>query len=325
MRRVRYHEYGGPDVLTLEEAETPVPGPGEVLIRAEAIGANFIDTRFRRGAPEGSIFHRPLPGVLTGDVVGTVEAVGPGADPGLLGRRVAALAEDAFADYVTADAAWLVPVPPGLAPGPASMLPLAVPVALGALRAGRLAAGETVLVHAAAGGIGHIAVQLARFLGAGTVIGTAGGPAKLDFVRDHGADAAVDYTAPDWPDQVRKAAPNGAVDVVLDSVGGDTLRRGIDLLAPYGRAVVYGAAGGELNAVPVTDLFALKSVTGFSLLAWRAADPAAAEADLHEAAALAASGRLRTAVHATFPLSEAPAAHHTLDTRTNLGRVLLLP
>ncbi|MGW3041057.1 quinone oxidoreductase family protein [Kitasatospora sp. NPDC001159] len=206
MRRVRYHRYGGPEVLTEEEADTPTPGHGQVLLRTEAIGANFVDTRFRRGAPAGSVFHRPLPGILTGDVVGTVEAVGPGTGEELLGRRVAALAEDAFAEFVLADAAWLAPIPDGLDLGAASMLPMGAPVALGALRTGRVAPGETVLVHAAAGGIGHLAVQLAKVLGAGTVIATAGSAAKLDFVRKLGADVAVDYAAPDWPEQVRAAA-----------------------------------------------------------------------------------------------------------------------
>ncbi|TQF07110.1 hypothetical protein E6W39_03405 [Kitasatospora acidiphila] len=135
MRRVRYHQYGGPEVLTLEEADTPVPGPGQVLLRTEAIGANFVDTEFRRGV--GSIFNQPLPGILTGDVVGTVEAVGPGVAGELTGQRVATLAEDAFADYVVADAAWLASVPDGVDLGTATTLPMAAPLALRTLRLGR--------------------------------------------------------------------------------------------------------------------------------------------------------------------------------------------
>jgi NADPH:quinone reductase-like Zn-dependent oxidoreductase len=324
MRRVRYHDYGDPDVLIMEEADVPAPGPGQVLIHAEAIGANFVDTKFRRGPASGALFQRPLPGVLTGDVVGTVEAVGPGADPGLQGRRVAALAEDAFADYVVADAQWLAEVPAGTDDGMASMLPMGAPVALRALRTGRLGPGETVLVHAAAGGIGHLAVQLARLLGAGTVIATAASRPKLDFVRGLGADTAVDYSDDDWPAQVRAAAPGG-VDLVLDSVGGPTLQRSFDLLAPFGRAVVYGAASGELTAVPVTDLFALRSVAGFSLLAWRAASPQRAREEMTEIAEHAVAGRLQTAVHSRLPLTEAAAAHRILEGRSQLGRVLLLP
>jgi NADPH:quinone reductase-like Zn-dependent oxidoreductase len=324
MRRVRYHAYGDPDVLTVEEADIPTPGPGQVLVRAEAIGANFVDTKFRRGPSSGALFQRPLPGKLTGDVVGTVEAAGPGVDTRQVGRRVAGLAEDAFADYVLAEARWLAPVPEGLDAGAASMLPMGAPVALRTLRAGRLAAGETVLIHAAAGGIGHLAVQLARQLGAGTVIATAGSPAKLAFARAHGADIAIDYTDSDWPDQVRKAAPQG-VDVVLDSVGGETLHRSFDVLAPFGRIVVYGAASGDLTSVPVTHLFALKSVTGFSLLAWRVADPERAREEMTEVAAYTTAGDLRTAVHARIPLTGAAAAHRILEDRSHLGRVLLVP
>jgi NADPH2:quinone reductase len=324
VRRVRYYEYGDPDVLTIEEAEIPTPGPGQVLIRAEAIGANFVDTKFRRGPSSGAIFQRPLPGKLTGDVVGTVEAAGLGVDTQQVGRRVAGLAEDAFADYIVADAQWLAPIPDGLDLGAASMLPMGAPVALRTLRTGRLAPGETVLIHAAAGGIGHLAVQLAKLLGAGTVIATAGSPAKLDFVRKCGADIAIDYTDSDWPDQVRKAAPRG-VDVVLDSVGGETLQRSFDVLAPFGRIVIYGAASGELTSLPVTNLFALKSVAGFSLIAWRAADPEQARQEMTEVAEYSTAGQLHTAVHARLPLAEAAAAHRLLEDRSQLGRVLLLP
>jgi NADPH:quinone reductase-like Zn-dependent oxidoreductase len=324
MRRVRYYEYGDPEVLKLEEVELPTPGPGQVRLRAEAIGANFVDAKFRRGSSSGSIFQRPLPGILTGDVVGTVDAVGPDVDTQLAGRRVAALAEDAFADYSIADAQWLAPVPDGLDLGAASMLPMGAPVALRALRTGRLAHGETVLIHSAAGGIGHLAVQLAKLLGAGTVIATASSPAKLDFARTCGADIGIDYTDSDWPDQVRKATPHG-VDVVLDSAGGEILQRSFDVLAPFGRIVVYGAASGELASVPVTNLFALKSVAGFSLLAWRAASPKQARQEMTEVADYSKTEQLRTAVHARLPLTEAAAAHRLLEDRSQLGRVLLLP
>jgi NADPH:quinone reductase-like Zn-dependent oxidoreductase len=323
MRRVRYQEYGGPEVLRVEEVEVPEPGPGQVLLRTEAVGANFVDTKFRRGGD--GIFHRPLPGILTGDVVGSVVAVGDGVTGVAAGERVAALAEDAFADQVVVDADWLVPVPAGMDAATASMLPMGGPVALGALRAGRLAAGESVLVHAAAGGIGHLVVQLARALGAGTVVATAGSAAKLDFARSLGADVAVDYTAPDWPDRVREALPGG-VDVVADAVGGDVLLRSLDLLAPLGRLAAYGvASGGGLVDVPLGSLFALRSVTGFSLLAQRAGLPELARAQVAESAGHLATGRVRVTLAATFPLVEAAAAHRLLEDRGQLGRILIVP
>lgn len=322
MRRVRYHSYGGPDVLRVEDADLPEPGPGQVRLRSELIGANFIDSKLRQGM--GERFGRSLPATLTGDVVGTVDAVGPGGDPELVGRRVAALAEDAFADHVLADAAWLATVPDGLDDGSATMLPLAAPVALGVLRAGRLAAGETVLVHAAAGGIGHLAVQLAKLLGAGTVIALVGTPAKLDFVRAHGADVAIDHTAADWPDQVRAAAPAG-VDVVLDSVGGEVTLRSVELLAPYGRLVGYGLASGSIADISVQALYALRSVTGFSLLAWRAARPDEVRGAVEELTGHFRAGLLRTSVHTRLPLAEAAKAHQILDDRAQLGRIVLVP
>ncbi|MCK9895825.1 zinc-binding dehydrogenase [Frankia sp. AgB32] len=328
MRRVRYYTYGDPEVLTVEDADIPEPGPGQVLVRATAIGANFVDTRLRRGPASGPIFARPLPGKLTGDVVGTVEAVGPGVaaetPAGLLGRRVATLSEDAFAEYVVADVDWLAEVPEALDEGAASMLPVGGATALGALRAGRLVPGETVLVHAAAGGIGHLAVQLAKVLGAGRVIATAAGPAKLAFALDHGADVAIDYSEDDWPDQVRRAAPGG-VDVILDSIGGQTLLRGLDLQAPWGRTVLYGVASGDFSAIPVTSLFTLRSVVGFSLLAWRAADAEAARRDVADLTEHFAAGRLRTTVHARLPLDDPAAAHRMFEDRAHLGRILLLP
>jgi NADPH:quinone reductase len=325
VRRVRYYSYGGPEVLKVEEVDTPAPGEGQALIRAEAIGANFVDTKFRRGPAAGTIFQRPLPGSPTGDVVGTVEAVGPGVDAGIIGRRVAALVDpDAFADLVVADATWLADVPAGVSDADASMLSSAAPTALGVIRMGRITAGETVLVHAAAGAIGHLALQLAKLEGAGTVIATAGSPAKLDFARAHGADVAVDYTEDDWPDRVREAAPGG-VDVVLDSVSGETRQRSFGLLAPFGRVVVYGAASGDLGDIPVRDLILQRAVVGFSLLAYRAAAPKQAAAEVAELTEHFAAGRLRTSVHTRLPLAEVVAAHRILEGRENLGRVLLIP
>jgi len=300
----------------------PEPGPGQVRLRTEVIGANFIDSMFRQGL--GEQFGRPMPATLTGDVVGTVEAVGPDADPELAGRRVAALTEDAFADHVLADARWLATVPDGLDDGTATMLPLAGPVALGTLRAGRVAPGETVLVHAAAGGIGHLAVQLAKLLGASKVIATAGSPAKLDFARTQGADVAVDYTAADWSSQVRAAAPQG-IDVVLDSVGGEVTIQSLDLLAPYGRLVAYGLSAGELADVPVRTLYELRSVIGFSLLTWRAARPEEVTSAVKELTDHFLAGRLSTTIHTRLPLAEAVKAHQLLDDRAQIGRILLIP
>ncbi|MGE5286412.1 MAG: quinone oxidoreductase family protein [Micromonosporaceae bacterium] len=324
MRRVRFHAHGGPGVLAVEETAVPEPGPGQVLIRAEAIGVNYVDVQIRRETSPESIWFRPLPGTLTGDVVGTVAETGPGADPALAGTRVAVLLEDACADYVLADTGWLVSVPDDLDAGAASLLPTVAPVALGVLRAARPASGETILVSSAAGAIGHLAVQLARRAGAGTVIATAGSAAKLALAGELGADAAIDYTGPDWAAQARAAAPGG-IDVILDAVGGATLHQSIDLLAPGGRLVVYGASAGDLTSVPVRSLFALRTMTGFSLLAWRAARPEQARADIAELTGLLADGSLRAVTGTRIPLAEVARAHRLLEDRAVLGRVILVP
>jgi NADPH2:quinone reductase len=323
MRRVRYYAHGGPEVLTLEEATVPDPGPGQVLIQTEAVGLNYVDVQLRRETDSDSIFYRQVPAGLTGDAVGTVTGVGEGADPALAGTRVAALLEDGCAEYVVADADWLAPVPAGLDAVTASVLPTMGAVALGALRLGRVADGDTVLVTAAAGGIGHLAVQLARHVGAGTVIAAAGSAAKAGFLKELGADVTVDYSQPDWAAQVREAAPGG-VHVALDAVGGQTLLACADLLAPFGRVVGYGAANGDWGSVPLLHLVALKSLSAFSLMALRAAAPEQARADTAELTGLLESGRLR-AVTRTLPLDDIADAHRAFEDRSVLGRLVVIP
>lgn len=322
MRIVRYHRYGGPEVLQIEETPTPTPGPGQVLIRAEAIGVNFVTTKVRRNLMP---WPSELPASPMGDVVGTVEDVGPGVATVAAGDRVAAaVMRNAYADYVVADAAGLVPLPAGLDTALASVLASPAQVALSVVWSARLRQGETVLVHAAAGAIGHLALQLARIHGAGTVIGTAGSPAKLDFARAHGADVAVDYSAEEWPDRVRDATRGRGVDVVLDSVGGTFTEQGIDLLAPFGRLVIYGQASGAPQ-VPALKLFGLKSVIGSGWEAWVTERPDQVRQGLAELIGHAAEGRLRSTLHVALPLAEAAKAHAIIEAREQMGRVLLIP
>jgi NADPH2:quinone reductase len=323
MRIVRYRQYGPPEVLVVEETEVPTPAPGEVLVRAEVIGVNFVETQRRRGqAPLPS----PLPGAPAGDVVGVVEEVGDGVSGLTTGDRVAAAVFDAaYADFVTADAGWLVPLPAGVDPLAASVLASPAQVAWTVVRTARIEAGETVLIHAAAGTIGHLAVQLARLAGAGTVVATASSPAKLAFARQYGADVVIDYSRPTWVADVRDAA--GEVDVILDSVGGETTHRSVGLLAPFGRLVSFGSAGGgpEMPAVSTMDLIGMKYVTGSSLAEWRLRRPNQVRQGLAELVDHLDRGRLRVGVHAALSLAEAARAHQIIEDRAQLGRVVLLP
>lgn len=319
MRAVRFHRHGGPDVLQLDEVAVPEPAAGQVLIQAEAIGANAIDTVLRRG---NSPWDRPLPGMLTGDVVGRVVKLGPGTPPALLGQRVSALSEDAFGDYAAADAAFLAPIPDDADAGAATMMSMTAPLALRLLEAGRLPAGGSVLIHSAAGTVGHLAVQLARSFDPRTIIGTASSPARLDFIRDLGAEP-VDLTADDWPDRVRAIAPEG-LDTVLDAIGGTVFAQGLDLVKPLGTMVSYGAITTEVPMIPALGLRS-RSVTGVSLYGWQQARPDAARADIAEVTRRWQSGELRPVVHATHPLAEVARIHEILDARANLGRLVATP
>lgn len=325
MRLIRYHEHGGPEVLRVEDAEIPTPGPDEIVIKAEAIGVNYIETQLRRGrAP----FPSPLPGVPHGDVVGRVWTVGAGVTTLRPGDRVVAwIVSAAYADYVVAGVDRAMPIPDSFDAAAATALASTAQVAYNVLRVGRLAAGETVLVHAAAGAIGHLAVQLAKILGAGTVIGTVGSSAKREFVLAQGADAAVDYHLDNWTDEVRAATGGAGVDVVLDSVEGAVFQPSIELLRPFGRLVYYGFAGATngLAQLSMADLFGIKYVVGSAFDAWLAADPDGAARARTELVEHLRTGRLRPAVHARLPLTEAAKAQQIIEDRGQLGRVVLVP
>jgi NADPH:quinone reductase len=326
MRQVSYHHHGGPGVLRTEEVPRPVPGPGQLLLRTEAIGVNFIETQLRS---DSAPFPSPLPGRPGGDVVGRVEAVGPGTPaPPAIGTRVAAYGVPAaYADHVIAESARTVEVPEEIDGPTATALASTAQVAWGILDLARFAPGETVLVHAAAGAIGHLVTQLAVRRGARLVIGTVGSEKKADFVRAHGAHAAVDYRRPDWADRVRELTGGEGVDVVLDSVEGDVFEDGLRLLNPLGRLVYYGFAGAgpKPARVALTDLLGLKTVVGFSFDAWNRAALDQADTARAELVRLVADGGLRVAVHAVLPLTEAAEAHRIIEARDQLGRVVLTP
>ncbi|MFF5138952.1 zinc-binding alcohol dehydrogenase family protein [Streptomyces sp. NPDC013157] len=328
MLAVPLDAYGGPDVLRPRELPIPRPGPGEVLITAEAVGVGFAQTQMRADTFPAPMWHPTLPLLLGGDVVGTVAELGPGTAGVRVGDRVGAfLMEGAYADHMVARADSLVPVPAELDAAEATVLPGAGPIAVGVLATAGLREGESVLVHAAAGGIGHLAVQLARAAGAGQVLAAASTPAKREFAAGLGADTVIDPTRPDWPDAVREATGGRGADVVLDSIGGDVLLAGVRALAPAGRLVFYGSAGGgtDIPRVSVMDLIALKAVTGFSLSAWRTARPDQYRAGLAELTRRLGDGTLRPAVHARLPLDQAATGHRLIEDRVHRGRVVLVP
>ncbi len=322
MKAIRIHETGGPEVMRLEEVETPTPGPGEVLIKVAAAGINYADLAQRRGA---YLTRTRTPMTLGFEVAGTIAAPGPGVAGPAVGTRVVAFVDGGCAEYAVASATNVVPIPESLDFAHAAAFPVQGLTAYLTLReSGQLHAGESVLVNAAAGGVGTLAVQLARLMGAGKVIGTASNEQKLDLVRSLGADAAINYTQDDWVEQVKQATGGRGADIVLEVVGGTIAQQSLQCLAPFGRLVVIGAASGERPEFSGVQLmYKNQAVIGFWLTAWLSR-PDRIAAAIIELMQYLASGSLQIIVGQTFPLAEAAEAHRTIAERKTMGKVVLL-
>ncbi|WP_406135521.1 zinc-binding alcohol dehydrogenase family protein [Streptomyces sp. NBC_01089] len=306
MRRVRYDSNGGPDVLRLEDAPVPDPGPGELLVRSEAIGVTLPAVRKVR---EGT-----APAHLGGEIAGTVVAVGSQVTGFAAGDRVTGLCfADAYADLALLAEPFATRIPEHASAVDAVALVRSGLVARGALRAARPHPGESVLVTAAASGVGHLALQLARLDGAARVVAATGSAAKAGFLRGLGADAVVTYDAADW---------GKPVDVVLDGVGGALLTPAVAALAPNGRLVAFSSGGGTLQAYDL--LVGAKSVIGFQMALIARNEPELYARWCAELWELHRTGLLRTAVHAEVPLEEAARAHRFIESRANLGKVVLV-
>ncbi|MEV4805660.1 NADP-dependent oxidoreductase [Nonomuraea sp. NPDC049421] len=308
MRVITQRRLGGPEVLTLEEAPAPRAMPTEVLVRVEAVGLNPLEARLRAG--EFPLLGAP-PFVLGWDVSGVVEEslswrFRPGDE--VFGMPLFPRAANAYAELVAAPALHLAPKPAALSHVEAAALPVVGLTAWqGLVDVGGVTAGDRVLVHGGGGGVGHVAIQIAKALGA-YVITTASG-SKRTFTEELGADEVIDYTTTDFAEQVRD------VDVVLDTIGGDAVERSLGVLRPGGHlvtavaeedtvlATAYEAAGMRFSGIAVEP------------------DPIA----LHRLADLAAQGRLRVHVQETFPFDRVTDAHRLLDTGHLQGKLVLTP
>jgi NADPH2:quinone reductase len=325
MQAVRFHRTGGADVLALEEAPVPALAAGAVRIAVRAAGVNFADVHFRKG----EYFIKPVFPQIPGlEAAGEVEAVGDGVADFRPGDRVVAFAAGgAYAEKLVTPASLVFPIPAGLAFEDAAALPVQGLTAMHVLGlAGRLKRGERVLVHAAAGGVGSLAVQLAKRMGASLVAGTAGSEEKCALVRELGADLAVDYRAGDFLQAVKARAPQG-VDVICEMLGGtDQYKRDLACLAPFGRVVVYGAASGDLRGTiePVALMPKNATVVGYYLTAVLRQRELCAPA-LAELADLVVAGNLRVLRGATLPLARAADAHRMLEGRSSTGKIVLRP
>jgi NADPH2:quinone reductase len=320
-KAVTIHEVGGPEVLKFETVEVGDPGPGEVLLRQSAAGLNFIDTYQRTG-----LYPLPsFPAVLGMEGSGVVEAVGVGVTEVDIGDRVAySMAPGAYAERRLVPAAVLVRLPDGISDdqGAAMMLKGCTAQYL-IRRTYRVEAGDTILIHAAAGGVGLIVCQWAKHLGA-TVIGTAGGPDKVALAEAHGCDHAIDYTTEDFVERVGEITNGAGVPVVYDSVGRDTFLTSMDCLQPRGLLVSFGQSSG---AIPPFEpgilaqkgsLFLTRPTLG-SYIATREE----LEATARELFDVVVSGAVKIEVNQTYPLEDAATAHRDLEARKTTGSTVL--
>lgn len=315
------HEFGGPDVLKWEERPLPQPGPGQVRVRVTLTGVNYADLLARQGK-YGTSQPPFTPGL---DAVGVVDALGDGVTDLRVGQRVACYpAGGGYATHVLASAALCFPLADSVQDEPAAALTM-LATAYGILTsAADLHRGESVLIHAAGGGVGHLAVQYARALGAGRIIGVVGSDARATFIQGLGVDDVIHRHTEDFAGRVTEITGGQGVDVILDSIGGDTAEKGAGVLARFGRLVTYGHAGGRPGLIPTAPLHReCRAVIGYSNGTLRQHRPQVARQTTLEALEYLKNGSVRVNIGARIPLAEATRAHQTVESGTVDGKVLL--
>ena len=318
---IRIHKTGGPEVLQLDEIDLPDPGPGEIRVRNKATGLNFIETYFRSG-----LYPAKLPMILGSEAAGVVEALGDGVTSVKVGDRVAYNSGGAYAEATNVPAARALPVPAGVTDEQAASLLLKGATAEYLLfRTFKVEKGQTILWHAAAGGVGLIATQWARHIGA-TVIGTVGSDDKIAIAKAHGCDHVINYRRENTVERVREITGGKKVPVVYDGVGKDTFMTSLDCLAPRGMLVSFGNASGPVTGVDLGILSAKGSlyVTRPTLFTYAGTAGDYAEIGAHVFDAVA-SGAVKVEVNQRYKLADAASAHRDLEARKTTGATVLVP
>jgi NADPH2:quinone reductase len=321
-KAIRFHRTGGPEVLSLDEVEVGAPGPGEARVRHTAVGVNFVDTYHRTG-----LYPLPLPSGIGVEAAGVVEAVGSGVADVRPGDQVAyAATPGAYAEARLIPADRLVPLPAAISDREAAAIMVKGLTVQALLRRTHpVQPGDTVLFHAAAGGVGLLAIQWLKAIGA-TVIGTVGSDEKAELARVHGCDHVIVYTREDFPARVREITGGAGVPVVYDSVGKSTFEGSLDCLRPLGLMVSFGNASGPVPPFDIGVLgrkgsLFLTRPTVFTYIAKRE-DLLRGAAELFE---MVRSGRVKVEIGRSWPLAQAAEAHRALQARATTGSLLLLP
>ncbi|HGL6720530.1 quinone oxidoreductase [Burkholderia contaminans] len=322
-KAIRYDQPGGPDVMKWVDVEVGEPKAGEIRIRQHAVGLNYIDVYFRTG-----LYPQPLPGGLGMEAAGEVTAVGEGVTALKAGDRVAYVGQPpgAYAQERVMPAERLVKLPDGISYDDAASVMLQGLTAHYLLRRTYpVKAGDTILIHAAAGGVGLLVCQWAKALGA-TVIGTVGSDEKAALAKAHGCDHPIVYTRENFTQRVKEITNGAGVPVVYDSIGKDTYIGSLDCLAPLGYFVSFGNASGPLPPIDSKEFSSRGSLfftrpTLFSYIAKRA-DLEAAAAELFD---VILSGKVKTSINQRYPLAEVGRAHADLEARKTTGSTILVP
>ena len=316
-----------PHQMQFEEAPTPEPQANQVRVKVEAAALNFLDTLIIKGQYQVKPPFPFTPGV---EVAGTIEAVGPGSK-WQTGMRVCGnISTGGYATHAILGDAAVAPLPANLSFAEGAAVPIVYPTAHLCLKdAGRMQTGETVLVHAGAGGVGLAAIQLAKAWGAGKILATAGGAEKVKVCLDQGANAAWDYNgsgADAWVDQVKAATGGKGADIIIDMVGGKIAEQSMRVLNWRGRFIVVGFAGGTIPNLPANRLL-LKAASAIGVFWGETAkrEPATVQTVFKDLFGLLSAGTIRPVVTSRYKLSNAPQAMIDLATRKTHGKVVLIP
>jgi NADPH:quinone reductase len=322
VKAIQFKEIGGPDVMKLVEVPKPELRPGMIRMRVHAAGINFADTFFR----EGNYLIKPkLPDTPGMEAAGVIDEVAPDVQGLKPGMRIAAVGLKAYAEYALFYAKQVIPLPDFISFEEGAAFPVQTLTAWFMIHTcHHMTPGQTVLVHSAAGGVGIVAMQIAKAAGA-RVIGTVSSDSKVEVAKKYGADEVINYEQHDFAAEAKRLTGGKGVNLILDAVGKPTFEKGIDCLAPFGHTILYGQAGGAPDKLNTFRLFpnSLK-VSGFVLYT------ASANSDLMRQGTehsfnLMREGKLKILVGKTYPLAEAPAAHRFISSRGSVGKLVLIP
>ena len=323
MKAIVFAQTGGPEVLNQADVPKPDVRPGGVVIKNHAIGVNFADTRFRQGTYTVKPKLPDIPGM---EVAGVIEAVGEGVTNVRPGMRVAAFTSRAYAEYCASPAFMAIPLPDSVSFVDGAAFLIQVLTAYHLLHTvDSIGPGRTVLVHAAAGGVGLAAVQLARAAGA-RVFGTVSSDSKAALAKEAGAEAVINYMKEKFADVVLRLTADRGVDLILDAVGKPTFEEGLRCLAPFGHIALYGRAGGAPDPLNLSVLSPKsQKVSAFSLPTLTRGFPDKTRESAERCFAHLRDGWLKLHISKTFPLAQAADAHRYLESRESTGKLILLP